>query len=127
MQNMPSLTRPSARILLVEDDMHLAGFVEEAITDLGHEVIHAYSVLDALWQLETGIFDLAVLDVELRDGAVFPVADRLATANTPYLFASAVYGQLVPTRHQHAPFIAKPFHLELLQEAVRTTLAHASY
>ncbi len=126
MQNMLSPTRPSARILLVEDDLYLAGFLEQAITDLGHDVTHAYSVLDALGQLETGTFDMAVLDVELRDGVVFPVADKLAAANTPYLFASAVYGQLVPVRHQHARFVAKPFHVEELQSAVRELLIAAA-
>lgn len=126
MQNMLSPTRPSARILLVEDDLYLAGFLEQAITDLGHDVTHAYSVLDALGQLETGTFDMAVLDVELRDGVVFPVADKLAAANTPYLFASAVYGQLVPVRHQHARFVAKPFHVEELQSAVQEMLVAAA-
>ncbi len=126
MQNMLSPTRPSARILLVEDDLHLAGFLEQAITDLGHDVTHAYSVLDALGQLESGTFDLAVLDVELRDGVVFPVADKLAAANTPYLFASAVYDQLVPVRHQHARFVPKPFHLAELQSTVQELLAAAA-
>ncbi len=126
MQNILSPTRPSARILLVEDDLYLAGFLEQAITDLGHDVTHAYSVLDALGQLETGTFDMAVLDVELRDGVVFPVADKLAAANTPYLFASAVYGQLVPVRHQHARFVAKPFHVEELQSAVQEMLVAAA-
>lgn len=126
MQNKPIPSYPSARILLVEDDLHLAGFVEEALIDIGLEVTHAYSVLDALGQLETVTFDLAVLDVELRDGVVFPVADKLAAANTPYLFASAVYDQLVPVRHQHARFVAKPFHVEELQSAVRELLIAAA-
>lgn len=126
MENESISPCPSARILLVEDDLHLAGFVEQAIIDLGYEVTHAYSVLDALGQLETGTFDLAVLDVELRDGVVFPVADKLAAANTPYLFASAVYDQLVPVRHQHARFVAKPFHVQELQSAVKALLSAAA-
>lgn len=126
MENESISPCPSARILLVEDDLHLAGFVEQAIIDLGYEVTHAYSVLDALGQLETGTFDLAVLDVELRDGVVFPVADKLAAANTPYLFASAVYDQLVPVRHQHARFVAKPFHVQELQSAVKALLSSAA-
>lgn len=126
MQNKPLSSHPTAHILLVEDDLHLAGFVEQAIADLGHQVTHAHSVLDALGQLENGTFDLAVLDVELRDGVVFPVADKLAAANTPYLFASAVYDQLVPVRHQHVRFVAKPFHVEELQTVVRELLVGAA-
>ncbi len=126
MQSKILSSHPFARILLVEDDLHLAGFVEQALTDLGHEVTHAYSVLDASGQLENGTFDLAVLDVELRDGVVFSVADKLAAAHTPFLFASAVYGQLVPVRHQHVRFVAKPFHVEELQSAVQEMLVAAA-
>lgn len=126
MQNPVSPSHSPTRILLVEDDLQLAGFVEQAISDLGYEVVHAHSVLDALFQLEAGTFDLAVLDVELRDGVVFPVADKLAAANTPYLFASAVYDQLVPVRHQHVRFVAKPFHVAELQSAVKELLVAAA-
>jgi len=85
-------------------------------------VTHAYSVFDAMELLDTQHFDGAVLDVELRDGVVFPVADRLADLGIPYLFVSAVYDQLVPARHRRAPFVAKPFHLDMLQQAVHRTV-----
>ena len=54
----------------------------------------------------------------------FPVADRLAELGIPYLFVSAVYDQLVPLRHRRATFVAKPFHIERLQEAVQRVMGN---
>jgi DNA-binding response OmpR family regulator len=118
--NEPSVTGP--RLLLVEDQLDLAELMEQALADEGNEVAHAHSVFEALSMLDSSRFDGAVLDVELRDGVVFPVADRLLELGIPYLFASAVYDQLVPVRHQRAPFLAKPFHVQGLQRAVREAL-----
>jgi len=117
---MHSRSAPHTRnLLLVEDQFDLAALVEQALQyDGRNRVTHAYSVFDALELLDTQHFDAAVLDVELRDGVVFPVADRLADHGIPYLFVSAVYDQLVPSRHRRVPFVAKPFHLEALQQAV---------
>lgn len=118
--NEPSVTGP--RLLLVEDQLDLAELMEQALADEGNQVAHAHSVFEALSMLDSSRFDGAVLDVELRDGVVFPVADRLLELGIPYLFASAVYDQLVPVRHQRAPFLAKPFHVQGLQRAVREAL-----
>ncbi len=109
-------------LLLVEDQLDLVALMEQALEEGGGQVTHAYSVFDALGLLDTQRFDGAVLDVELRDGVVFPVADRLAELGIPYLFVSAVYDQLVPLRHRRATFVAKPFHIERLREAVQRVM-----
>ncbi|HDS1037119.1 TPA: response regulator [Stenotrophomonas maltophilia] len=118
-------TGKGSALLLVEDQFDLADLVEQALVDQGNEVTHAYSVFEAMSLLKDGQFDAAILDIELRDGVVFPVADRLADLGVPYLFASAVYAQVVPARHQRARFVAKPFHIPQLQEAVSATLQQA--
>ncbi len=112
-------------LLLVEDQLDLAELVEDALTDNGNTITHAESVFEALSLLRNAQFDAAILDIELGDGVVFPVADRLAELGVPFLFASAVYDQVVPARHQKARFVAKPFHIPQLQEAVSQTLAQA--
>ncbi|ELC7320548.1 response regulator [Stenotrophomonas maltophilia] len=112
----------TCNLLLVEDQFDLAALMEQALQDGGGQVTHAYSVFDAMGLLDTQHFDGAVLDVELRDGVVFPVADRLADLGIPYLFVSAVYDQLIPARHRRAPFVAKPFHLDTLQQTVHRTV-----
>mgnify|MGYP000961337487 CR=1 FL=1 len=112
-------------LLLVEDQLDLAELVEDALTDSGNTITHAESVFEALSLLRNAQFDAAILDIELGDGVVFPVADRLTELGVPFLFASAVYDQVVPARHQKARFVAKPFHIPQLQEAVNQTLAQA--
>ncbi|TDB32515.1 response regulator [Stenotrophomonas sp. TEPEL] len=126
MQSNNERPAPLPRLLLVEDQLDLADLMEQALTDEGNEIAHANSVFEALGMLDTGHFDGAVLDVELRDGVVFPVADRLLELGIPYLFASAVYDQLVPVRHRRAPFLAKPFHVQGLQRAVREALGRTT-
>ncbi len=66
------LNQRRCNLLLVEDQLDLAALMEHAFEDAGDQVTHAYSVFDALGLLDTQRFDGAVLDVELRDGVVFP-------------------------------------------------------
>nr|WP_246233523.1 response regulator [Stenotrophomonas bentonitica] len=84
----------------------------EVLTAAGYAPVPAYSVTDALAALAYQHFDAAILDVELRDGAIFPVADQLAAQGTPYLFASAIYSQAIPKEHQDVPFVGKPFNID---------------
>jgi len=110
-------------VLVVEDEVELSRLFIEVLQDAGHTVVTADSVTDALSALTGQRFDAAILDVELRDGPVFPVADRLAALGTPFLFASAVYHQVVPREHQQVPFVTKPFDIRLLQQRVAEALA----
>lgn len=110
-------------VLVVEDEVELSRLFIEVLQDAGHTVVTADSVTDALSALTGQRFEAAILDVELRDGPVFPVADRLAALGTPFLFASAVYYQVVPREHQQVPFVTKPFDIRLLQQRVAEALA----
>lgn len=119
---MPSPSHPP-RILLVEDDMELSTLLAEVLADAGYTVDRAYSVSDAFSSLEGQPFDAAVLDVELGDGVVFPVADLLKHRQVPYVFVSAVYQQVVPRLHQKAPFVSKPYEIADVVEKVDTAIA----
>ncbi|MGH8036482.1 MAG: response regulator [Stenotrophomonas sp.] len=109
-------------VLVVEDEIELSRLFVEVITDAGYTAVPTYSLSDALGVLSQQHFDAAVLDIELRDGTVFPVADRLAELGTPFLFASAVYSQMVPQRHRDVPFVAKPFRIEDLLAGVKAAM-----
>lgn len=113
-ENMNSLavSPTGATVLVVEDEIELSRLFIEVLSAAGYTAVPAYSVTDAFAAMAHQHFDAAVLDVELRDGAIFPVADRLAAQGTPYLFASAIYFQAIPKAHQDVPFIGKPFNID---------------
>lgn len=115
---------PRGLILVVEDEIEVSKLFVEVLETAGFQVVAAYSVTDALGTLAHQSFDAAVLDIELRDGPVFPVADTLAETGTPFLFASAVYVQMVPRRHQGTPFVGKPFNINELVARVEDALRH---
>jgi DNA-binding NtrC family response regulator len=81
-----------AKILIVEDEaviaMHLAIIVEDSD---GEVVGPAASVAEALEMLDTGaVIEGAVLDGNLGDGDVTPVALRLVEAAIPVVIYSGV-------------------------------------
>ncbi|MFG6109713.1 response regulator transcription factor [Stenotrophomonas nematodicola] len=114
MNGRPNSPPARSLILVVEDEIQLSKLFVEVLTEAGYDVVAADSVTDALSTLSYQHFDAAVLDIELRDGPVFPVADRLAALGAPFLFASAVYFQMVPKQHQGTPFVGKPFNIDEL-------------
>ncbi len=65
---------PSRRFLLVEDDATVAAVVSGLLQAQGHRVAHAANGLAALAELETGNFDVVLIDLDL------PGIDGLALA-----------------------------------------------
>lgn len=112
---MKTTVHPPARetpnILLVEDELELSLLMQEVLSDAGYSVERAFSLSDAMASLAEEDFDGAVLDVELRDGVVFPAADILKRRGIPYVFVSAVFSAVVPALHRTAPFVSKPYQL----------------
>jgi CheY-like chemotaxis protein len=114
----PSLS--GRRVLVVEDEFFLADDLVQAITQLGAEVLGPVPTRDeALDLLATaGPIDLAVLDINLEDEAVYPVADLLVARGVPFLFATGYSRALVPTQYQHVPRWEKPFDAQTLAQAL---------
>ncbi|WP_159348669.1 PAS domain S-box protein [Roseomonas harenae] len=84
------------RVLLVEDELLVAMETEEALRDLGCEVLGPAATIEEalrLAQSEAGRIDAAVLDVNLAGRPSFPVADLLAGRGVPVVFATG-YGDL---------------------------------
>ena len=76
--------KPS-RVLVVEDEMLVAMFLEDVLADLGYEVAGVVSHVDAaLSRAAAGDFDFAILDVHLNGKDVFPLADLLASKQIPW-------------------------------------------
>lgn len=113
------------RILVVEDEIELSLLLKSILTDEGYRVEQAYSISDALHSITDEDFDAAVLDVELRDGLVFSVADALKRRGIPFFFLSAVYKGVVPRAYRDTRFLSKPYEIDALKAHVAEALQPA--
>ena len=120
-------SRPN-RILVVEDEVRVAGFLRDALTEIGYTVAVATGGADALNKATEDAPDLIMLDLNLPDMPGFEVLERLrARASTvPVVIVS---GNTDPMMAEAAlalgavDYIAKPVELEVLSRVVAVTLA----
>lgn len=98
------------KILLVEDEMIIAFDLCDRLEEGGFVVDGPYpSVKRALNAIESNVPDAAILDVQLTDGSVYPVADRLQELGVPLLFHSGhVDPQELQKAYPGAAICAKP-------------------
>jgi CheY-like chemotaxis protein len=104
------------KILVVEDEPLVALMVAEMLRDAGCIVIGpAYDVATALTYFQTEQPDAAVLDFNLgRNGTSAPVADALASAGVPFIYATG-YGESALRKQDRSRLrIDKPFEQHLL-------------
>jgi CheY-like chemotaxis protein len=99
------------RLLVVEDEYLVAADLTASLESLGAEVIGpAASVEEALSLLDTngGRLDGAVLDINLQNERVYPVADVLTARGIPFVFTTGYDAAAVPTAYAWAPRCEKP-------------------
>ena len=80
------------RILLVEDDIETAGFIERGLDELGHLVLRAQTGTDGLHFATTEPLDIIILDRMLpeMDGIATLRKMRAAKVETPVLMLTAL-------------------------------------
>lgn len=79
-----------AKILLVEDEFLIALDLQILLYRLGCDVLGPVgSVAEALVLLRHDRPDAAVLDINLRDGLVTPVIERLSVMDVPFVLVTA--------------------------------------
>jgi CheY-like chemotaxis protein len=111
------------RVLVVEDEAMLFFMAEDMLTDLGSvQVWHCGRLADALAFLDTERPDIAMLDVNLAGQPVYPVAERLAAADIPFVFATGYGAAGIPARFGGRPVVQKPFTQDMLGEALAAAL-----
>jgi CheY-like chemotaxis protein len=112
------------RVLVVEDQCAVALDLCESLDREGASVVGpASTVEDALQMLESSRPDVAVLDIQLRGGLVYPVADRLEELGVPYLFTSACEPHEIPEHYRRAPRFDKPTRLSSVIAAIGDQIA----
>ena len=107
-------------VLVVEDEYFIADDMRRVFEENGATVIGPVgSVEDALAILsEAPPIDGAVLDINLREVMVFPVADALRARGVPFVFATGYEENAVPSRLRDAIHCEKPIDPARLAKAL---------
>ncbi len=113
------------RVLVVEDNPLLAMALEDLLEDEGVETVGpALSVAEGLAILRSEGFDAAILDIDLGDGRVWPIAEELGRRATPFVFLSAACAEYdVPARFHGRVCMSKPAEPRYLVATVEELLA----
>jgi CheY-like chemotaxis protein len=110
------------RVLIVEDEIVVALFLEDLLIEFGYEVAGVAGQLDDA-MARAPDYDVAVLDVHLNGRNVFDFADTLAARGTPFVFATGYGERGIPERHRARPVLQKPFQPGDLKQALAQIVA----
>jgi len=112
-----------ASIFLVEDEalvrMMLAAMVEE----LGYRVAaEAGSISEAGAYAMTGVFDLAILDINIGGYGIDPIAHVIERRGLPFLFVTGYGAAWLPSLFRRRPVLEKPVSKEKLGATIKALL-----
>ena len=97
------------RVLIVEDEFLLSSLLTQDLRTAGFEIVGPCSSLaTALQAAGNENFDAAILDINLRGELVYPVAEKLAEREIPFVFLSGYATANMPEEFRGYPRIAKP-------------------
>ncbi|MDN2566857.1 response regulator [Aquibium sp. A9E412] len=113
------------RIFVVEDEALVAMNLEMMLEELGCAVVGPAMRFDAAEaMLAEGVaVDAAVLDVNVGGRPVFPLAERLAAAGIPVVFATGYGREGLAEGWATRPVLQKPYLAADLARALRRALA----
>jgi DNA-binding response OmpR family regulator len=112
------------RVLLVEDEVHLADAIVEGLTAEGFDVDAVHDGLDGLWRAREGSYDAIVLDVLLPGMNGYRVCKTLRDEGvwTPILILTAKDGEWDEAEALDTgadDFLSKPFSFVVLLARLR--------
>ncbi len=119
-----------AKILVVEDDKAMNGFVCACLRDGGYEVKSCYNGKEALCALEEASYSMIISDVMMPEMDGFELAENVRVADkvTPIIFMSAkddkpskMYGYKLGIDD----YVTKPFDIDVLMLKIAALLRRA--
>lgn len=98
------------RILILEENSHVADLLTGMVTGFGCEVLGPANQLSDALDLISGVtVDAAILDVTIKGEISFVLADELGRKGTPYAFASGNKTSASIERYSPTHIITKPY------------------
>ncbi|TCD06378.1 response regulator [Erythrobacteraceae bacterium CFH 75059] len=113
-------------VLVAENEPVIALDLRDTVEEAGYIVEGPHERVDqAILAVQANRPDLAILDIELDDGMVYPLAERLAQEQIPFIFHSG-RTPLPDTsdRFPGAPMLAKPCPPSEMLRGLEAALAH---
>jgi CheY-like chemotaxis protein len=109
---MPELAHvPLRNLLIVEDEYLVAADLASSFERLGIQVIGPASTVDEALELVHQYgrrLEGAILDINLHDKRVYPVADALAEMNVPFIFTTGYDATTIPEPYNRVARCEKP-------------------
>lgn len=114
-------------ILVAEDEFIVGYDLCNTVKEAGYTVLGPYGdISSAMLALQKDKPDLAILDVKLDDGNVYPFAEKLLAEQVPVIFHSGnVSCDEVNRRFPHARALSKPCPPSEIIDSVQKVLAEA--
>jgi PAS domain S-box-containing protein len=107
------------RLLLVEDELVVGMFMQEALESIGYRPTNPIGHLaEAVAAAKTERFLGAVLDMNLHGEIVYPLAELLTSQHVPFLFVTGYAPHTIDARFSSIPILQKP----VLEEQLAMTL-----
>ena len=115
------------RILVTEDDYFIAKSVARTLAKTGAVVVGPLSTdMDVHRHIAQCDFNLAVLNVRLRDASFFRTADWLQACGIPFIFMSGYDREFIPERFSAVPRCLKPHHEDELVDLIAARMTDAA-
>jgi len=105
------------RVLIVEDDYFVASDLAQRLEEIGIIIVGPAGTVKAALELIDHYeeqLDGAVLDVNLREERVYPVAEALATRAVPFVFTTGYDADEIPAAYREVPRCDKPIDFKKL-------------
>ncbi|EAU40661.1 response regulator [Fulvimarina pelagi HTCC2506] len=112
-------------VFVVEDEGVIAMQLEDSLIEAGCEVVGPamrLKVAQRMVEADTKV-GVAVLDVNLGDATVFPIAESLQDMGIPIVFATGYGREGVPYEWTRYPILQKPYTARQIEEAILTVIA----
>src|SRR6201996_5262026 len=118
---------PDASIFLVEDETLVRMSLASMVEDLGHRVVAQDGTIKEAGAIAmTGVFDLAILDINIDGLGIDPVAHVIERRGLPFLFVTGYGAEWLPSLFRRRPRLGEPVSLVRLKETIDTLLERAA-
>ena len=106
-----------SKVLVVDDEVLISMMIEDLLLELGHTVVGPVSSVASALPLCKEV-DCALLDLTIRGGSSYPIAEALAERGIPFAFATGHADWQLDNRFKKVPVLEKPFGSNELREVI---------